>query len=78
MLAQRHAFSPKTATSFRQEIQFLNWYVYHIILEMSTAEVKPKKLRCEICVRIFEIPEMLSYHMSVEHSQDRRQPTGIS
>ncbi len=79
MLAQRHAFSPKTATIlFRQEIQFLNWYVYHIILEMSTAEVKPKKLRCEICVRIFEIPEMLSYHMSVEHSQDRRPPTGIS
>jgi hypothetical protein len=52
-------------------------YVYPIILEMSTAEVRPKKLRCEICARIFETPEMLSYHMSVEHSQDSRQPTGI-
>ena len=72
MLAQRHTHLVlKQQPSFRQEIQFLNWYVYHIILEMSTAEVKPKKLRCEICVRIFEIPEMLSYHMSVEHSQDR-------
>ena len=78
MLAQRHAFSPKQQPSFLQEIQFLNWYVYHIILEMSTAEVKPKNLRCEICVRIFETPEMSSYHMSVEHSQDRRPPTGIS
>ena len=49
-----------------------------LILEMSTAEVKPKKLRCEICARIFETPEMLSYHMSLEHSQDRRPPpTGI-
>jgi len=49
-----------------------------LIWEMSTAEVKPKKLRCEICARIFETPEMLSYHISVEHSQDRRPPTGIS
>jgi len=78
MLAQRHASSPKQQPSFLQEIQFLNWYVYHIILEMSTAEVMPKNLRCEICVRIFETPEMSSYHMSVEHSQDRRPPTGIS
>ena len=59
-------------------VKNLIWYVYHINLEMSTAEVKPKKLRCEICARIFETPEMLSYHMSVEHSQDSRPPTGIS
>jgi len=45
---------------------------------MSTAEVKPKKLRCVLCARIFETPEMLSYHMSVEHSQDTRPPTDIS
>jgi hypothetical protein len=44
---------------------------------MSTAEVKPKKIRCDLCARIFETPEMLSYHMSIEHNQDRR-PTGIS
>jgi len=45
---------------------------------MSTAEVKPKRLKCEICARIFETPEMLSYPMSVEHSRDSRPPTGIS
>jgi hypothetical protein len=45
---------------------------------MSIAEVKPKKLRCEICARIFETPEMLSYHIYVEHGQDSRPPTGIS
>ena len=55
----------------------------HINQEMSTAEQsiytpKPSKLRCEICGKIFETPEMLSYHMSVEHSQDRRPPIGIS
>jgi hypothetical protein len=44
---------------------------------MSTAEVKPKKIRCDVCSRIFETPEMLSYHMSVEHNLDRR-PTDIS
>jgi hypothetical protein len=41
-------------------------------------EVKQKKLRCELCGTIFETPETLSYHMSVEHSRDRRPPTGIS
>lgn len=56
----------------------LFWYVYHNNLEMSTAEAKPKKLRCEICARIFETPQMLSYHMSVEHSEYKRPPTGIS
>jgi|GEM_PF-505826 hypothetical protein len=56
----------------------LIWYVYHINMEMSTAEVKPKKLRCEICARNFETPEMLSYHKSVEHSQGRRPPFGVS
>ena len=45
MFAQRHAFSPKQQPSFLQEIQVLNWYVYHIILEMSTAEVKAKETR---------------------------------
>ena len=48
-----------------------------ISLNMSTAEVKPKKIRCDLCARIFETPEMLSYHVSMEHNQDRR-PTGIS
>lgn len=39
MLAERHAFSPKQQPSFLQEIQLLNWYVYHIILEMSNVEL---------------------------------------
>lgn len=49
-----------------------------LIWKMSTAEVRPKKLRCDICERVFETPEMLSFHMSVEHSRDKRLPTGVS
>ena len=30
-----------------------------LIWKCQLQEVKPKKLRCEICARIFETPEML-------------------
>jgi len=39
---------------------------------MSTAEQsiynpRPKKLSCEICGKIFETPDMLSYHKYILH-----------
>jgi len=54
-----------------------------LLIQMSIAEQsvytpKPKKLKCEICGKIFETWYMLSYHKSVEHSLDKRPPTGIS
>jgi len=52
-------------------------------MEMSAAEQsiyspRPKKLSCEICGKIFETPDMLSYHKAVEHTQGRRPPIGVS
>jgi hypothetical protein len=36
------------------------------------------KQRCEICGKIFETPEMLSYHKILEHGPDKRDPSGLS
>jgi hypothetical protein len=52
--------------------------MFAILICMSTAEVNPKKLRCEKCARIFETPAMLSYHKLIEHSQATKPPFGIS
>ena len=46
--------------------------------EQSIYTPKPKKVRCELCGKAFETPDMLSYHKSVEHSQGRRPPIGVS
>jgi len=48
------------------------------IAEQSVYTPKPKELRCEICGKVFETRYMLSYHKSVEHSQDKRPPIGVS
>ena len=48
------------------------------IAEQSVYTPKPKKLKCEICGKIFETWYMLSYHKSLEHSQDKRPPIGVS
>jgi len=54
-----------------------------LIIQMLNAEQsihRPelKKLKCELCGKVFETPDMLSYHRSVEHSQGRRPPIGVS
>jgi hypothetical protein len=46
--------------------------------EQSIYTANPKKLSCEICGKIFETAEMLSYHKSLEDGQGRRPPIGIS
>jgi hypothetical protein len=46
--------------------------------EQSINKPEPKKLKCELCGKAFESPETLSYHKSVEHSQGRRPPIGVS
>ena len=46
--------------------------------EQSIYTPKPKKLSCEICGKIFETPDMLQYHKSVEHGQGKRPPFGVS
>ena len=48
------------------------------IAEQSVYRPNPKKLRCEICGKVFETWYMLSYYKSLEHSQDKRPPTGVS
>jgi hypothetical protein len=54
-----------------------------LIIQMLSAEQsihrpEPKKLKCELCGKAFEAPDMLSYHKSVEHSQAKRPPIGVS
>jgi hypothetical protein len=39
---------------------------------------EPKNLKCELCGKAFESPDILSYHKSVEHSHGRRPPIGVS
>jgi len=46
--------------------------------EQSINKPEPKKLKCEVCGKAFESPDTLSYHKSVEHSQSRRPPIGVS
>ena len=46
--------------------------------EQSIYTPRPKKLSCEICGKIFETPDMLQYHKSVEHGEGRRPPFGVS
>ena len=48
------------------------------IAEQSAYTPHPKKVKCEICGKIFETWYMLSYHKSLEHSQDKRPPIGVS
>lgn len=37
-----------------------------------------KENKCEICGKIFESPDMLSYHKILEHRPDKRDPSGVS
>ena len=46
--------------------------------EESIQKSESKKLRCELCGKAFESPDTLRYHKSVEHSQGRRPPIGVS
>ena len=36
------------------------------------------KRRCEICDKLFETPEMLSYHKILEHRPDERDPSRVT
>ena len=46
--------------------------------EQSVNKAEPKRLKCEFCGKAFETPDKLSYHKSVEHSQAKRPPVGVS
>jgi hypothetical protein len=46
--------------------------------EQSVHKAEPNRLKCEFCGKAFETPDRLSYHKSVEHSQAKRPPVGVS
>jgi len=53
-------------------------YIIHMsFAEQSVYTLNPKRLSCEICGKIFETAEMLSYHRSLEHSQNGRPPISM-
>jgi len=46
--------------------------------EQPIHKSEPKKLKCELCGKAFETPETLRFHKTVEHSEGRRPPIGVS
>ena len=36
-----------------------------------------KRLKCEICGKLFESSDLLNYHTLLEHSEHKRPPIGI-
>jgi Zinc finger, C2H2 type len=55
--------------------------IYTIIVMAAASNRKRssslKEYRCSICSKIFDNPETLNSHMSMEHSQKSHAPAGV-
>jgi hypothetical protein len=69
---------PTKGISFKDKTH-ISYLVKGKIIHGSSEDVRSKarKYRCEICGIVFKDTYALAYHKSVQHSADKKSPSGV-